>query len=97
MSHGLCFGWVTVVKLFSLHGCIIIIGRSFEEHLHHLQKAFDCLISWSQDTAQQVPFSAAKGELPGTHCFFRRVSPDPSKMSKVKEWPTPKMVLGVQA
>ena len=52
-------------------------------------------VSQSQDTTQQVPFPAAKGELPGTHCFFRRGVPDPSKTSKVKEWPTPKSVLEV--
>ena len=53
-------------------------------------------VSWSQDTTQQVPFSAAKGELPETHCFFRRVFTDHFKISKVKEWPTTKLVLEIQ-
>lgn len=76
----------------------IIIGRSFEEHLNHLHAPSFRLpkVSWSQDTIQQWPFSTAKDEFPRTRCFFRRGLPRPPKMSKVKEWSTPKLVIEVQ-
>ena len=75
---------------------IIIIGRSFEEHLHHLQQVFECLKSASlKIQPSKCHFLQQKVNFLGHIVSSEGVSPDPSKMSKVKEWPTPNLVLEV--
>ena len=76
---------------------IIIIGRSFEEHLHHLQQVFECLkLAGLKIQPSECHFLQQKVNLLGHIVSSEEVSPGPSKTSKVKEWPTPKSVLEVQ-
>ena len=76
---------------------IIIIGRSFEEHLHHMQQVFECLKSANlKIQPSKCHFLQQKVNFLGHIVSSEGVFPDPSKMSKVKEWPNPKSVLEVQ-
>ena len=71
---------------------VIIIGRLFEEHLHHLQQVLD-----------RLKLAGLKIQPSKCHFLQRKVNflhvvsnegvlPDPSKTSKVKDWPTPSSV-----
>jgi len=73
-------------------GDIIIIGRSFEEHLHHLQQVLDHLKSAG------FKIQPSKCQFLQQKVKFLRyiVSSDPCKTSKVKEWPTPKSLQEMQ-
>lgn len=76
---------------------IIIIFRSFENHLHHLQQVLDHLKSAGlKIQPSKCHFLQPKVNFLGHIVSSEGVSPDPSKTSKVKEWPTPKSVLEVQ-
>ena len=76
---------------------IIIVGRSFEEHLHHLQQVFDRLKSAGLKIhPSECHFLHKKVNFLGHIVSTEGVSPDPSKTSIVKEWPTPKSVKEVQ-
>ena len=76
---------------------IIIVGRSFEEHLHHLQQVFDRLKSAGLKIhPSKCHFLQNKVNFLGHIVSTEGVSPDPSKISIVKEWPTPKSVKEVQ-
>ena len=76
---------------------IIIIGRSFEEHLHHLQQVLDHLKSAGlKIQPSQSHFLQQKVNFLGHIVSSEGVSPDPSKTSRVKEWPTPRSVQEVQ-
>ena len=75
----------------------IIIGRSFEEHLHHLQQVLDRLKSAGlKITPQKCHFLQHEVSFLGHIVSTRGVSPDPSKTSKIREWPTPTSVQEVQ-
>ena len=76
---------------------IIIIGRSFEEHLHHLQQVFDCLKSAGlKIQPSKCHFLQKKVNFLGHIVSSEGVSPDPSKTDRAKGWPTPKSVQEVQ-
>ena len=76
---------------------IIIVGRSFEEHLHHLQQVLDRLKSAGlKIQPSKCHFLQKKVNFLGHIVSSEGVSPDPSKTSRVKEWPTPHSVLEVQ-
>ena len=69
---------------------VIIMGKSFEDHLHNLQQVFDRLHSAG------LKLHPAKCHfLQHKVCFLGHivsadgVAPDPEKTQKVKEWPTP--------
>ena len=69
---------------------IIIIGRSFDDHLHKLQQDFDRLklpgLKLQPDKCQ---FLKHQVHFLGHIVSAKGVAPDQSKMVKVKEWPTP--------
>ena len=93
-SHGLCSGWPSCLVYID---DIIIMGRSFEEHLHHLQQVLDCLKSAGlKIQPSKCHFLQKKVNFLGHIVSAEGVSPDPSKTSRVKEWPTPNSVLEVQ-
>ena len=76
---------------------IIIIGRSFKEPLHHLQQVLEHLKSTGLKIhPSKCHFLQRKMSFLGHIVSPEGVSPDPSKTAKVKEWPTPKLVLEVQ-
>ena len=76
---------------------VIIIGRSFEEHLHHLQQVLDRLKSAGlKIQPSKCHFLQREVIFLGHVVSSTGVSPDPSKTSKIKEWPTPKCVQEVQ-
>ena len=76
---------------------IIIMGRSFEEHLQNLQQVFERLRvaglklhpGKCQFLQKEVYFL---GHIVSTH----GITPDPQKTSKVKEWPTSTTVKEIQ-
>ena len=83
MLFGLCNGPATLQHLMNCvlaglqwSSClvyiddIIIIGKSFEKHLHHLQQILKSV--GLKIHPQQMPFSSAKSELLGAYCFCRR-------------------------
>ena len=64
---------------------IIIIGRSFEEHLHHLQQVLDHLKSAGlKIQPSKCHFLQQKVNFLGHIVSSEAVSPDPSKISRVK-------------
>ena len=73
---------------------VIIIGRSFDEHLLHIQQVLDRLKSARLKI--QRHFLQRKVNFLGHIVSSKGVSPDPSKTSKIKEWPIPKSVQEVQ-
>jgi len=76
---------------------VIIIGRSFDEHLHHLQQVLDRLKSAGlKIQPKKCHFLQREVNFLGHIVSSARVSPDPSKTSKIKEWPIPKSVQEVQ-
>ena len=76
---------------------IIVIGRSFEEHLHHLQQILHHLKSAGLKIhPNKYHFLQQEVNFLGHIVSAGGVSPDPSKTSRINEWPTPKLVLEVQ-
>jgi len=76
---------------------VIIIGRSFEEHLHHLQQVLDRLkLAGLKIQPSKCHFLQHKVNFLGHVVSNEGVLPDLSKTSKVKEWPTPTSVQEVQ-
>ena len=76
---------------------IIIISRSFEEHLHHLQQILDRLKSAGLKIhPSKCHFLQKKVNFLGHIVSAGGVSPDPSKTSRINEWPIPKSVQEVQ-
>ena len=76
---------------------IIITGKTFEEHLHHLQQVLDRLKSAGLNIQpSKCHFLQHEVNFLGHIASSRGVSPDPSKTVKVKEWPTPTSTQEVQ-
>jgi len=76
---------------------VIIIGRSFDEHLHHLQQVFDRLKSAGlKIQPSKCHFLQREVNFLGHIVSSTGVSPDPSKTSKIKDWPVPQSVQEVQ-
>ena len=72
---------------------IIIMGRTFEEHLGNLQQ----VLEWLQQAGlnlqpKKCQFLQHKVNFLGHIISSTGISPDPSKTSKVKEWPRPTSV-----
>ena len=69
---------------------IIIMGKSFEDHLHNLQKVFDHLKHAGLKLhPAKCQFLPNKVHFLGHIVSAEGVSPDPSKTVKLKQWPTP--------
>ena len=76
---------------------IIVIGRSFEEHLNHLQQILDHLKSAGLKIhPNKCHFLQQEVNFLGHIVSAGGVSPDPSKTSRINEWLTAKSVLEVQ-
>ena len=76
---------------------IIVIGKSFEEHLHHLQQILDRLKSAGlKIDPDKCHFLQQEANFLGHIVSTGGMSPDPSKTSRINEWPTPKLVQEVQ-
>ena len=75
----------------------VIMGKTFEEHLHHLQQVLDRLKSAGlKIQPSKCHFLQHEVNFLGHIVLSRGVSPDPSKTVKVKEWPTPTSTQEVQ-
>ena len=76
---------------------IIIVGRTFEQHLNSLAQVFDCL---EQAGLKLQPHKChllqSKLQLLGHIISPDGVSPDPEKTNKTKEWSGPTSVKDVQ-
>ena len=69
---------------------IIIMGRSFDDHLHNLQQVFDRLkLAGLKLHPDKCQFLQHQVHFLGHIVSAKGVAPDPSKTAKVKEWPTP--------
>ena len=69
---------------------IIIMGRSFEEHLQNLQQVFERLrIAGLKLHPGKCQFLQKEVYFLGHIVSTHGITPDPQKTSKVKEWPTP--------
>ena len=69
---------------------IIIMGKSFEDHLHNLQQVFDRLKHAGLKLhPAKCQFLQHKVHFLGHIVSAEGVTPDPSKTAKVKQWPTP--------
>lgn len=76
---------------------VIIIGRSFYEHLHHLHQILDRLKSAGlKIQPNKCHFLQREVNFLGHIVSSTGVSPDPSKTSKIKDWPIPQSVQEVQ-
>ena len=65
---------------------VIIIGRSFDEHLHHLHQVFDRLKSAGlKIQPSKCHFLQREVNFLGHIVSSTGVSPDPSKTSKIKD------------
>ena len=107
---GLCNGPATFQRLMDLvlaglqmSHClvyvddVIIMGRSFQEHLHNLRKVFERLreagLTWKPSKC--VFFQTEVSYL--GHVISREgVSTDPTKIDKVAKWPIPQSAKDVQ-
>ena len=68
---------------------IIIMGKSFDDHLHNLQQVLDCLQQAGLKLhADKCQFLKHQVHFLGHIVSANGVAPDPSKTDKVKEWPT---------
>ena len=69
---------------------IIIVGRSFEEHMKNLQLVFERLKEAGLKLQpKKCHFLRHKVTFLGHIVSSEGISPDPLKTSKVREWPTP--------
>ena len=76
---------------------IIIMGRSFEEHLRNLQQVMERLKQAGLKLQpKKCQFLQHKVNFLGHIISSVGISPDPSKTSKVKEWPRPTSVQETQ-
>ena len=76
---------------------VIIIGRSFDEHLHHLQQVLDRLkLAGLKIQPTKCHFLQREVNFLGHIVSPNGVLPDPSKTSKIKDWPIPQSVQEVQ-
>ncbi len=76
---------------------VVILGRSFEEHLQHLQQVFDTL---QQAELKLKPrkyrFLQRKVDYLGHVVSNKGIAPDPAKIEKIASWPTPSIPKEVQ-
>ena len=110
MPFGLCnapatFQWLMDSILAGLHwrSClvyiddIVVIGKSFDEHLYNLQQVLERL---RQARLKLQPhkckFLQAQVTYLGHVVSAQGVSPDPEKTSKIKSWPIPQSAQEVQ-
>ena len=76
---------------------IIIIRRSFEEHLHHLQQNLDRLkVAGLKIHSGKCHFLRYKVNFLWDIVSAGGVSSDPFKTSRINEWPTAKLVQEMQ-
>ena len=76
---------------------IIIMGRTFEEHLKNLQRVLERLKQAGLKLhPQKCQFLQHRVNFLGHIVSSTRIEPDPSKTLKVKEWPKPTSVQEVQ-
>ena len=76
---------------------MIIIGRSFDEHLHHLQQVLDRLKSAGlKIQPAKCHFLQREVNFLGYIVSSNGVLPDPSKTTKIKDWPISESVQEVQ-
>ena len=69
---------------------VIIMGKSFESHLHNLQQVFDRLRQAGLKLhPYKCQFLQHEVRFLGHIVSANGVSPDPDKTVKVKDWPTP--------
>ena len=76
---------------------IIIMGKSFEEHLHNLQQVFERIkLAGLKLHPGKCQFLQQQVYLLGHIVSADGIRPDPQKTSKVKDWPTPTTVQETQ-
>ena len=76
---------------------IIIMGRSFEEHLQNLQQVFERLkLAGLKLHPGKCQFLQQKVYFLGHIVSTDGIMPDPKKTSKVEEWPIPTKIQEVQ-
>ena len=69
---------------------IIVLGRSFEEHLANLQAVFDRLREAGLKLKpSKCAFLQSEVQYLGHKITRKGVAPDPNKIEKVASWPTP--------
>ena len=110
MPFGLCNAPTTFQRLMDMvltglqwSSCIvyiddiIVVGRTFEEHLCNLKHVFERIdkagLKLHPDKCQ---FLQPKVRFLGHSVSAKGISPDPSKTSQVKQWPTPTSVKETQ-
>ena len=75
--------------LHCLHD-IVIFSKSFDDHLHHLQKVFDCLQSAGfRLLSEKRHFAATSINFLGHVITKNGVELDPKKVSPIIEYPEP--------
>ena len=110
MPFGLCNGLATFQRLMDLvlaglqmSHClvyvddVIVMGRSFQEHLHNLQMVFERLREAGLTLKPtKCAFFRTKVFYMGHVISRQGVSTDPAKIDKVSKWPTPQSERDVQ-
>ena len=76
---------------------VIVLGRSFDDHLKNLQAVFDCLRQAHLKLQPPKCSFAQKTVVHLGHVVSSQgISTDPSKTEKVAAWPTPTNKVQVQ-
>ena len=76
---------------------IIIVGKSFEEHLHNLHQVFDRLRQAGLKLQpQKCQFLQWEVKFLGHIVSTDGIAPDPEKTAKITQWPTPTSASKVQ-
>jgi hypothetical protein len=110
MPFGLCNAPATFQRLMDLvlaglqwSHCLIyiddvvILGRSFEEHLQHLQQVFDRLQQAGLKLKpRKCHFLQRKVNYLGHVVSNKGIAPDPAKIEKIASWPIPNSPKEVQ-
>ena len=110
LPFGLCNGPATFQRLMDLvlsglqwSSClvylddVVVVGRSFEEHLQNLESVFKRLRDAGLRLKPKKCFFLKKEVLYLGHVVSREgIATDPAKISKVAHWPEPTTTKGVQ-
>ena len=76
---------------------IIIVGKTFDEHLKNLQHIFECLKQAGLKVQpHKCQFLQQEVTFLGHVISPNGIAPDPAKTSKVEQWPTPTSATQVQ-
>ena len=110
MPFGLCIAPTTFQRLMDMvltglqrSSCIvyidniIIVGRTFDEHLQNLKEVLKQLDNAGQKLQpRKCQFLQPKAQFLGHVVSVEGISPDPSKTNQVREWPIPTSVKETQ-